>query len=137
MQHYKSFLPPVKQLPPNMVKHWPYIIFVNLLDPLSGVGKCPEHHPIVVDIISNRYLKVILKIPKIGHLPNPGCWRVVFGAPKDQIFPPNHDPFHQVTMKSARAWHGPWRPRFFGGRSVQVFELPEKKKTITLMSCIE
>ena len=30
-----------------------------------------EHHPNIGDIISNRYLKVMFKIPKIGHLPNP------------------------------------------------------------------
>ena len=28
-----------------------------------------EHHPTIGDIISNRYLKVMFKIPKKGHLP--------------------------------------------------------------------
>ena len=38
----------------------------------AGVGKCPiEHHPTIGDINSNRYLKVIFKIPKKGHLPTP------------------------------------------------------------------
>ena len=30
-----------------------------------------EHHPNFGDIISNRYLKAMFKIPKMGHLPNP------------------------------------------------------------------
>ena len=30
-----------------------------------------EHHPIIWNIISNRYLKVMFKIPKKGHLPTP------------------------------------------------------------------
>ena len=30
-----------------------------------------EHHPNIGDIISNRYLKVMFKIPQMGHLPNP------------------------------------------------------------------
>ena len=31
-----------------------------------------EHHPNIGNIISNRYLKVMFKIPKKGHLPTPG-----------------------------------------------------------------
>ena len=30
-----------------------------------------EHHPIIGNIISNIYLKVMVKIPKKGHLPTP------------------------------------------------------------------
>ena len=30
-----------------------------------------EHHPTIGDINSNKYLKVIFKIPKKGHLPTP------------------------------------------------------------------
>ena len=30
-----------------------------------------EHHPSIGDIISNRYLKVMSNIPKMGHLPTP------------------------------------------------------------------
>ena len=30
-----------------------------------------EHHPNIGDIISNRYLKVMLQKNKMGHLPNP------------------------------------------------------------------
>jgi hypothetical protein len=30
-----------------------------------------EHHPNIGDIISNRYLKVMFKSPKMGLLPNP------------------------------------------------------------------
>ena len=30
-----------------------------------------EHHPKIGDIISNRYLKVMFKIPKVAHLPSP------------------------------------------------------------------
>ena len=29
-----------------------------------------EHHTNIGDIISNRYLKVMFKIPKMGNLPN-------------------------------------------------------------------
>ena len=40
---------------------------------VAGAGTCPiiEHHPNIGDRISNRYLKVMFKIPKMGHLPNP------------------------------------------------------------------
>ena len=40
--------------------------------PITGVGKCPNvsHHPTIGDIISNRYLKVMFKIPK-GTFTNP------------------------------------------------------------------
>ena len=30
-----------------------------------------EHHPNIGDMISNRYLKVMFKMPKVGHLPKP------------------------------------------------------------------
>ena len=30
-----------------------------------------KHHPTIGDIISNKYLKVMSKIPKRGHLPTP------------------------------------------------------------------
>jgi hypothetical protein len=30
-----------------------------------------EHHSTIGDVISNRYLKVMFKIPKKGHLPTP------------------------------------------------------------------
>ena len=43
-----------------------------------------EHHPTIGDIISNRYLKVMSNIPKMGHLPTPakcpnfkGFWMVL------------------------------------------------------------
>ena len=36
----------------------------------QGLVNVPiEHHPSIGDIISNRYLKVMFKIPKKGHLP--------------------------------------------------------------------
>ena len=38
-------------------------------------------------------------------------------------------------MKSAQAWHGPWRPGFCWGRWVQVLELPQKKTPMAMMSC--
>ena len=39
---------------------------------IQGLVNVPiEHHPSVGDIISNRYLKVMFKIPKKGHLPTP------------------------------------------------------------------
>ena len=39
---------------------------------ISGLVNVPiEHHPTIGDINSNRYLKVIFKIPKKGHLPTP------------------------------------------------------------------
>ena len=42
------------------------------LGPLSGVGKCPiEHHPTIGDINSNRYLKVIFKIPNYWDIYQP------------------------------------------------------------------
>ena len=38
----------------------------------QGLVNVPiEHHPTIGDINSNRYLKVIFKIPKKGHLPTP------------------------------------------------------------------
>ena len=37
----------------------------------AGVDVPLEHHPTIGDVISNRYLKVMLKIPKKGHLPTP------------------------------------------------------------------
>jgi len=38
----------------------------------QGLVNVPiEHHPSVGDIISNRYLKVMFKIPKKEHLPTP------------------------------------------------------------------
>ena len=44
----------------------------------QGLVNVPiEHHPTIRDIISNRYLKVMFKIPKKGHLPTPG-WRNIF-----------------------------------------------------------
>ena len=30
-----------------------------------------EHHPTIGDIITNKYLEVMFKIPKTGHLPTP------------------------------------------------------------------
>ena len=39
---------------------------------IQGLVNAPiEHHPTIGDINSNRYLKVIFKIPKKGHLPTP------------------------------------------------------------------
>ena len=39
---------------------------------LQGLVNVPiEHRPSIGDIISNRYLKVMFKIPKKGHLPTP------------------------------------------------------------------
>ena len=38
----------------------------------QGLVNVPiKHHPTIGDIISNRYFKVIFKIPKKGHLPTP------------------------------------------------------------------
>ena len=37
----------------------------------QSVNVLIKHHPNIGDIISNRYLKVMFKIPKMGHLPNP------------------------------------------------------------------
>ena len=40
----------------------------------TGLGKCPvliEHHPNIGDIISKKYLKVMFKVYKMGHLSNP------------------------------------------------------------------
>ena len=38
----------------------------------QGLVNVPiEHHPTIGDVISNRYLKVMFKIPKKGHLPTP------------------------------------------------------------------
>ena len=42
--------------------HGPHLQLVNV--PI-------EHHPSIGDIISNRYLKVMFKIPEKGHLPTP------------------------------------------------------------------
>ena len=45
----------------------------------QGLVNVPiEHHPSIGDIISNRYLKAMFKIPKKtkkGHLPTPEKWR--------------------------------------------------------------
>jgi hypothetical protein len=41
------------------------IVYQGLVDVLI------EHHTNIGDIISNRYLKVMFKIPKMGNLPNP------------------------------------------------------------------
>ena len=39
---------------------------------LQGLVNVPiKHHPNIGDVISNRYLKVMFKIPKKGHLPTP------------------------------------------------------------------
>ena len=39
---------------------------------MQGLVNVPiEHHPSIGDIISNRYLKVMFKIPQKGHLPTP------------------------------------------------------------------
>jgi len=35
------------------------------------VNALTEHHPNIGDMISNRYLKVMFKMPKVGHLPKP------------------------------------------------------------------
>ena len=44
----------------------------SLCNKLQGlVNVLIEHHPNIGDIIFNRYLKVMFKIPKMGHLPNP------------------------------------------------------------------
>ena len=38
----------------------------------QGLVSIPiEHHPNIGDIISSKYLKVMFKIPKMGHLPTP------------------------------------------------------------------
>ena len=43
-----------------------------MLSTEQGLVNVPiEHHPSIGDIISNRYLKVMFKIPKKGHLPTP------------------------------------------------------------------
>lgn len=36
-----------------------------------GVGVLIEHHPTIWDILPNRHLKVIFRIPKRTHLPRP------------------------------------------------------------------
>ena len=39
---------------------------------IQGLVNVPiEHHPTIGDIITNKYLKVMFKIPKTGHLPTP------------------------------------------------------------------
>ena len=44
---------------------------------IQGLVNVPiEHHPSIGYIISNRYLKVMFKIPKKGHLPTPVISRV-------------------------------------------------------------
>ena len=44
-------------------------------DLLQGLVNVPiKHRPTIGDIISNRYLKVMLKIPKKGHLPTTAIW---------------------------------------------------------------
>ena len=46
----------------------------------TGFGKCANysHHPKIGDRISNRYFKVMFKIPKMGHLPNPVTVSLLF-----------------------------------------------------------
>ena len=51
----------------------------------QGLVNVPiKHHPTIGDVISNRYLKVMFKIPKKGHLPTPvqlnslnHTWRII------------------------------------------------------------
>ena len=47
-----------------------------------------EHHPNIADIISNKYLKVMFKLPKIGHVPSPVESLVKHDNPKSGNFIP-------------------------------------------------
>ena len=38
---------------------------------IRGLVNVPIEHPNIGDIIFNKYLTVMFKIPKIGHLPSP------------------------------------------------------------------
>ena len=50
-----------------------------------------EHHPTTGDIISNRYLKVMFKIPKFRDInPNPCYKPTILGYPHDDGTPPSH-----------------------------------------------
>ena len=55
--------------PPRVMK---WFIFTHQTVLIQGLVNVPiKHHPTIGDIISNRYLKVMSKIPKKGHLPTP------------------------------------------------------------------
>ena len=48
---------------------------------VQGLVNVPiKHHPTIGDIISNKYLKVMFKIPKTGHLPTPVVGRMRFDS---------------------------------------------------------
>ena len=54
-----------------------------------------EHHPTIGDIITNKYLKVMFKIPKTGHLPTPG-------KHKDNPNPKHHNKNSDMTNPAAK-----------------------------------
>ena len=58
----------------------------------AGVDVPLEHHPTIGDVISNRYLKVMFKIPKKGHLPTPQFYALFFTGvnSKPQVHPSYH-----------------------------------------------
>ena len=57
--------------PDNPYMSW-FMMLCSVIISISGLVNVPiEHHPTIGDINSNRYLKVIFKIPKKGHWPTP------------------------------------------------------------------
>ena len=62
-------------LGPKVINQWNWVYPIfrpkHIVD-IQGLVNVPiEHHPTIGDVISNRYLKVMFKIPKKGHLPTP------------------------------------------------------------------
>ena len=53
-----------------LVPKW-HVLWWIIGNPQGLVNVLIEHHPIIGNIISNRYLKVMFKVPKKGHLPTP------------------------------------------------------------------
>ena len=60
---------------PNISRTQPSYGTFRLLQMIQRLVNVPiEHHPNIGDRISNRYLKVMFEIPKMGHLSNPDDW---------------------------------------------------------------
>jgi hypothetical protein len=51
-----------------------YEISIGWLQLQGLVNVLIEHHPTIGDIITNKYLKVMFKLPKTGHLPTPDLY---------------------------------------------------------------
>ena len=80
---YQSFSYSYVCLPEGIsheISHYqPLVIQLPSLSPIKSsipinqglVNVLIEHHPNIGDIISNRYLKGMFQIPKLGHLPSP------------------------------------------------------------------